>query len=95
MMMTALACRDAGLCFAGVHDSFWTHACDVEKMSQILREKFVELYSMSILENLLEGFETSYPGLAFPPLPERREVVIQRKTPACFRGKAWKEVSCY
>ncbi|KAL5183063.1 DNA-directed RNA polymerase 3, chloroplastic [Glycine soja] len=72
MMMTALACRDAGLCFAGVHDSFWTHACDVEKMSQILREKFVELYSMPILENLLEGFETSYPGLTFPPLPERR-----------------------
>ncbi|KAL2338549.1 hypothetical protein Fmac_012995 [Flemingia macrophylla] len=71
MMMTALASRDAGLCFAGVHDSFWTHACDVEKMSQILREKFVELYSMPILENLLESFETSYPGLAFPPLPER------------------------
>ncbi|QCD80481.1 DNA-directed RNA polymerase [Vigna unguiculata] len=71
MMMTALACRDAGLCFAGVHDSFWTHACDVEKMSHILREKFVELYNMPILENLLEGFETSHPRLAFPPVPER------------------------
>ncbi|XP_052730856.1 DNA-directed RNA polymerase 3B, chloroplastic isoform X3 [Vigna angularis] len=71
MMMTALACRDAGLSFAGVHDSFWTHACDVEKMNHILREKFVELYNMPILENLLEGFETSYPGLAFPPVPKR------------------------
>lgn len=38
--------------FAGVHDSFWTHACDVEKMNQILREKFVELYDMPILENV-------------------------------------------
>lgn len=37
--------------FAGVHDSFWTHACDVEKMNLILREKFVELYNMPILEN--------------------------------------------
>ncbi|KAG5032432.1 hypothetical protein JHK85_016414 [Glycine max] len=71
MMMTALACNDAGLCFAGVHDSFWTHPCDVEKMNQILREKFVELYNMPILENLLEGFQTTYPGLAFPPLPKR------------------------
>ncbi|RDY10946.1 DNA-directed RNA polymerase 3, chloroplastic, partial [Mucuna pruriens] len=78
MMMTALACRDADLCFAGVHDSFWTHACDVEKMSHILREKFVELYSMPILENLLEGFETSYPGLAFPPLPERGDFDLQK-----------------
>ncbi|XP_019463791.1 PREDICTED: DNA-directed RNA polymerase 3, chloroplastic-like isoform X1 [Lupinus angustifolius] len=78
MMMTALACRDAGLCFAGVHDSFWTHACDVEKMSRILREQFVELYSMPILENLLEGFQTSYPGLAFPPLPERGDFDLRK-----------------
>ena len=40
------------LVFAGVHDSFWTHACDVEQMNQILREKFVELYDMPILENV-------------------------------------------
>ncbi|KAK4853516.1 hypothetical protein QYF36_010423 [Acer negundo] len=71
MMMTAVACRDAGLHFAGVHDSFWTHACDVDQMNQILREKFVELYDMPILENLLESFQTSYPTLTFPPLPER------------------------
>ncbi|KAK7347625.1 hypothetical protein VNO80_22161 [Phaseolus coccineus] len=78
MMMTALACRDAGLSFAGVHDSFWTHACDVEKMSHILREKFVELYNMPILENLLEDFETSYPGLAFPPVPERGDFDLRK-----------------
>ncbi|CAB4319253.1 unnamed protein product [Prunus armeniaca] len=71
MMMTALACRDAGLRFAGVHDSFWTHPCDVDQMNEILREKFVELYSMPILESLLESFQASYPALTFPPLPER------------------------
>ncbi|TKY73147.1 DNA-directed RNA polymerase 3 [Spatholobus suberectus] len=78
MMMTALACNDAGLCFAGVHDSFWTHPCDVEKMNQILREKFVELYNMPILENLLEGFQTTYPGLAFPALPKRGDFDLQK-----------------
>lgn len=36
----------------GVHDSFWTHACDVNQMNRILREKFVELYSMPILEDV-------------------------------------------
>ncbi|VVA25042.1 PREDICTED: DNA-directed RNA polymerase [Prunus dulcis] len=40
MMMIALACRDAGLRFVGVHDSFWTHACDVDQMNKILRQKF-------------------------------------------------------
>ncbi|KAG2710877.1 hypothetical protein I3760_04G049900 [Carya illinoinensis] len=52
MMMTAIACKRAGLNFAGVHDSYWTHACDVDEMSSILREKFVELYETPILENV-------------------------------------------
>lgn len=78
MMMTAVACRKAGLIFAGsyclvvsdiqgtvalkshffysiagVHDSYWTHACDVDQMNRILREKFVELYEKPILENVI------------------------------------------
>lgn len=40
-------------CAAGVHDSYWTHACDVDLMNQILREKFVELYETPILENVI------------------------------------------
>ncbi|CAN4121991.1 unnamed protein product [Withania somnifera] len=71
MMMTAIACKEAGLSFAGVHDSYWTHACDVDQMNRILREKFVELYDAPILENLLESFQQSFPDLEFPPLPER------------------------
>ncbi|XP_004491958.1 DNA-directed RNA polymerase 2, chloroplastic/mitochondrial isoform X2 [Cicer arietinum] len=71
MMMTAVACKNAGLSFAGVHDSYWTHACDVDNMNKILREKFVELYETPILENLLESFQESFPSLQFPPLPER------------------------
>ncbi|KAG6469042.1 hypothetical protein ZIOFF_073740 [Zingiber officinale] len=82
MMMTAVACRRAGLNFAGVHDSYWTHACNVDQMNVILREKFVELYQKPILENvipisiclytnLLESFQQSFPTLNFPPLPER------------------------
>ncbi|CAK9155960.1 unnamed protein product [Ilex paraguariensis] len=71
MMMTAVACKKAGLNFAGVHDSYWTHACDVDEMNRLLREKFVELYETPILENLLESFQKSFPSLTFPPLPER------------------------
>jgi len=36
----------------GVHDSYWTHACDVDELSRILREKFIELYETPILENV-------------------------------------------
>ncbi|PWA84154.1 DNA-directed RNA polymerase 2B [Artemisia annua] len=71
MMMTAVACKRAGLNFAGVHDSYWTHACNVDEMNRILREKFVELYQTPILENLLESFQQSFPTLSFPPVPDR------------------------
>ncbi|XP_050380024.1 DNA-directed RNA polymerase 2, chloroplastic/mitochondrial [Argentina anserina] len=77
MMMTAVACKKAGLNFAGVHDSYWTHACDVDVMNMILREKFVELYETPILERLLESFERSFPTLTFPPLPERGDFDIR------------------
>ncbi|KAJ6808218.1 putative DNA-directed RNA polymerase 1B, mitochondrial isoform X1 [Iris pallida] len=77
MMMTAVACRKAGLTFAGVHDSYWTHACDVDEMNRILREKFVELYETPILENLLESFQESFPSSSFPPLPERGDFNLE------------------
>ncbi|KAJ9147463.1 hypothetical protein P3X46_029624 [Hevea brasiliensis] len=77
MMMTAVACKKAGLNFAGVHDSYWTHACDVDEMNRILREKFVELYEKPILENLMESFQQSFPTLSFPSLPERGDFDLQ------------------
>ncbi|KAF9616564.1 hypothetical protein IFM89_030331 [Coptis chinensis] len=86
MMMTAIACKKAGLNFAGVHDSYWTHACDVDEMNRILREKFVELYERPILENLLESFQQSFPTLSFPPLPERGDFDLNEvmKSPYFF-----------
>ncbi|KAK8950145.1 hypothetical protein KSP40_PGU017990 [Platanthera guangdongensis] len=77
MMMTAVECKKAGLSFAGVHDSYWTHACDIDEMSRILREKFVELYETPILDNLLMNFQSSFPSLSFPPLPERGDFDIK------------------
>ncbi|CAD6338849.1 unnamed protein product [Miscanthus lutarioriparius] len=85
MMMTAIACKEAGLHFAGVHDSFWVHACDVDQMNQILRQQFVELYSMPILENLLEEFQTAFPTLEFPPCPPQGRSLVAMRTHGILR----------
>ena len=42
----------AGIAFAGVHDSFWTHAADVPVLARLLREAFVELHSQPLLQQL-------------------------------------------
>jgi len=71
MMMTAIECAKEGMHFAGVHDSFWTHAADVPRMNEILREQFVVLHSRPILEDLAARFKEDFPNVEFPPLPER------------------------
>ncbi|KAL6753198.1 mitochondrial single-subunit RNA polymerase [Haematococcus lacustris] len=54
MMMTAQECARQGITFAGVHDSYWTHAGNVDALGQILRDKFVELHRQPLLSNLAE-----------------------------------------
>lgn len=44
--------QNRNLTFASVHDSYWTHACDVDKMSEIIRETFIALHSSDILSKL-------------------------------------------
>lgn len=77
MMLTAIACREAGLDFAGVHDSFWTHAGTVDQMSALLRETFIDLHSQPLLERLLEELRKDHPDIAFPPLPPRGELRLE------------------
>ena len=60
MLRTARACREAGLTFAAVHDSYWTHACDMPRMSRILREEFIALHESTDLARLYEQLKNSY-----------------------------------
>ncbi|PWN26187.1 DNA/RNA polymerase [Jaminaea rosea] len=66
MLLSALECQDAGLTFAAVHDSYWTHACDVETMSDIIRDTFVRLHTQDILPKLREEFLERYRGHMVP-----------------------------
>lgn len=52
MMWSALRCEKAGIVFAAVHDSYWTHAGSMEALGEILREEFVALHSLPLLEIL-------------------------------------------
>ncbi|KAM0716156.1 hypothetical protein Q7P37_008670 [Cladosporium fusiforme] len=62
MMLSALKCNEIGLTFASIHDSFWTHACDIEKMSVVLRDAFVAMHSEDIIGRLREEFVARYKG---------------------------------
>lgn len=77
MLLTAKKMEDAGLTFASVHDSYWTHPSDVDFMNAQLREAFVDLYSKPILEDLLESLQLRYPSVEFPPIPNRGNLNLE------------------
>lgn len=60
MLLSALKCNENGMTFAMIHDSFWTHACDVDRMSEVLRDAFVAMHSEDIIGRLREEFEARY-----------------------------------
>lgn len=62
MLLTSAACGDQGLSFASVHDSYWTHACNVNDMNRIIREQFVNLHKDNLIVKLREEFERRYKG---------------------------------
>ena len=59
-------CMHAGIAFAGVHDSFWTHAADVPILARLLREAFVDLHSQPLLQNLHDELTARQPGSTEP-----------------------------
>ncbi|PWN47140.1 DNA/RNA polymerase, partial [Violaceomyces palustris] len=66
MILTALECHAADLTFASVHDSYWTHACDIDTMSDIIRDTFIRLHTQDILTKLREEFLERYKGYKVP-----------------------------
>ena len=78
LMLTAIECNKHGIVFAAVHDSFWTHACDIDLMNVLLREKFVYLHSQPLLDNLLADFRARHPSIKFAPVPQLGNFDLKR-----------------
>lgn len=62
MLLSALQCSDQGLDFAAVHDSFWTHAADVDTMNGILREAFIRIHEEDVIGRLAKEVQARHKG---------------------------------
>ncbi|KAK0667778.1 putative mitochondrial precursor of DNA-directed RNA polymerase [Cercophora samala] len=60
MMLSALESHDRGLTFAAVHDSFWTHAADVDVMGGIIRDSFIRIHEEDVIGRLKREFEARF-----------------------------------
>ncbi|RVX70675.1 hypothetical protein B0A52_05325 [Exophiala mesophila] len=62
MVLSALKAEELGISFSAVHDSFWTHAADVNTLNTLLREAFIRMHSEDIIGRLSAEFQMRYQG---------------------------------
>lgn len=62
MMLSAIEAYDRGLTFSAVHDSFWTHAADIDSLNSLLRDQFIRMHTEDIVGRLAEEFKLRYKG---------------------------------
>jgi DNA-directed RNA polymerase len=63
-MSSTIECRVQGLMFASVHDLYWTHACSIDHMSEIICDTFIALHSSDVLQKLEAEVRS-----VLPPIP--------------------------
>ncbi len=66
MLLTAMKCRQHGITFASVHDSYWSHAGSIDAMSAHIRQTFIELHSQDIIGDLRKEFVERYKNHRIP-----------------------------
>ena len=78
MLMTALRCQQQGMTFTAVHDSYWTHAGQMDELSRLLREEFVSLYQQPILQTTRDDWQRRFPELRLEPVPATGTLQLQQ-----------------
>lgn len=76
MQATAIRCSEEGITFAATHDSFKTHACDVDRMGHLLREEFVTMYQSDLL-NEFRSEVMANTGVTLDETPPRGDLAIE------------------
>lgn len=78
LMVYLIRCKDEGITsFMTVHDCYGTHAADTEKSARILREAFVEVYRLPILEYFKQDLIGDTDIKELPEMPEQGELDIE------------------
>lgn len=83
MLLSVNKCSEYGLSFSSVHDSYWTHAADVDIMNHVLRDEFIRLHQNNLVDKLKSEFERRYEGFLMV-------VSVDKNTPVAVALKKYR-----
>jgi DNA-directed RNA polymerase len=92
MMLSAIKCNERKIAFASIHDSFWTHACDVNDLSKVLRDAFVAMHTEDVIGRLRQEFIARYKDCMYLAAvdvrtPVGKKIAAAQKARPSVRGK--------
>lgn len=81
LVLTVNKCLDKDIHdFAMIHDSYGTHAANVDTMAEMIRQAFLEMYTEPVLERFRQEVASRLPeALAdkVPPVPKMGDFDIE------------------
>ncbi len=76
LYLTILNANSKGVdAFATVHDSFATHACDVDILTQCLKDEFKKLFKYDVLKHLQEEMQQNYNIAIVKEKPKKDQLI--------------------
>ncbi|KAK0386064.1 hypothetical protein NLU13_5901 [Sarocladium strictum] len=78
MLLSALKCHELNLDFAAVHDSFWTHAADIDTMNGVLRDSFVSIHQEDVVGRLAAEFTARHQGSMYMAQIDSKSPVAEK-----------------
>mgnify|MGYP001043618463 FL=1 len=78
LMLTINRLKGGGInSFSSVHDSYGTHACDIDHLNRTLREAFVEQYSKDVLEDFKDQLlSQTTKSIELPAMPQKGQLEL-------------------
>lgn len=77
MLLAAIGCDKKGIDLVEVHDAFWTHAQQGDKLGETLRRSFVALHQHPLLEGLHAELQRRHMDLKLPKPPASGSLWIE------------------
>lgn len=83
MLWVASSCWRSGIAFAGVHDSFWSHAASMDRLGEIVRSEFVRLHEVDQIDRLRHQLEDRY-DITLPEPPPHGSFDVRMVTDSVY-----------
>lgn len=77
MLATALECHTRRIAFAAVHDSYWTHAADMEVLSKVIRQQFIDMHQRPLMIELVNELRGQFAAIDLPDPPEQGNLDLE------------------